>query len=299
MNCEKDITRSEPGAFLFLIDQSGSMAKEFGKRDENGRAQSKAEAVADAVNRALDEIILSCLKQDGLRDYFEIGMIGYGQHDVADFCWEGDLAGERKMVPVSKVRPAAQIKPVVMEKVTFGQLEKDEVKLNVWLKPTAVGATPMKSAFGLARSVLESWIGAHPNSNPPIVINITDGEATDINSNDELIAAATSLTSLKNNEGCELLLINCHISGLSVAPVLFPSRSESLPPDPYAQALFQMSSTLPPKMARFAAEMARSTGSDPVRGMVFNGNGNMLIKCLQVGTVPTRNIGGAPAASKQ
>src|SRR5437868_4812684 len=69
-----EISRTNPACFLFLIDQSRSMAQPFA-----GQAgKSKAEGVADAVNRLLQNLILKCAKSDGIRDYFYVGVLGYG-----------------------------------------------------------------------------------------------------------------------------------------------------------------------------------------------------------------------------
>ena len=43
-----ELSRTNPGCFLFLIDQSSSMAEPFGAQPE----KPKAEGVADAINRA-------------------------------------------------------------------------------------------------------------------------------------------------------------------------------------------------------------------------------------------------------
>ena len=68
------ITRTNPACVLLLIDQSGSMAEPYtGLAD-----QSKAQAVADAVNRVLQNLVLRCAKADQVRDYFQVGVIGYG-----------------------------------------------------------------------------------------------------------------------------------------------------------------------------------------------------------------------------
>ena len=48
-----EISRVNPTCFLFLIDQSGSMAERFG--GEAGK--TKAEGVADAINRLLQTLV--------------------------------------------------------------------------------------------------------------------------------------------------------------------------------------------------------------------------------------------------
>ena len=81
-----EISRSNPPAFLFLIDQSGSMSD---KLPSTGK--SKAEQVADVLNRTLAVLITRCTKAEGTRNYFEIGVIGYGGSDASNG-FQGPLA---------------------------------------------------------------------------------------------------------------------------------------------------------------------------------------------------------------
>ena len=46
-----EISRGNPTCFIFLLDQSGSMADPFG-----GESVRKADFVADAVNRTLHDL---------------------------------------------------------------------------------------------------------------------------------------------------------------------------------------------------------------------------------------------------
>ena len=69
-----EINRTNPTCFLFLVDQSSSMLEPFGGQPD----KQKAEGVADAINRLLQNLILKCAKSDGIRDYFHVGVIGYG-----------------------------------------------------------------------------------------------------------------------------------------------------------------------------------------------------------------------------
>jgi hypothetical protein len=292
MAYQEEISRSKPSAFLFLIDQSGSMSAPFGRPDKTGKIPSKAEVVADALNANLSELLNRCSREEGTRDYFEVGIIGYGQSPTAEFCWEGQLAG-RQMVPLSDVKRFAAVQPVEEENVVRGKIEKEMIEYKVWVKPIAATAgTPMKSALQLARTILADWIQRHADSYPPIVINITDGEATDVeegpDGDRQLVSAAQAIASLTNCNGSTVLLINCHISGLADAAVVFPSKPEEVPPNPTAQVLYQMSSVLPPQMNSVAAGVLERplTAADPIRGMVFNGNAVMLVKFLDIGTRP-------------
>src|SRR5947208_1975411 len=90
-----EISRANPSCFLFLIDQSGSMADSF-----PDKPMRKADGVADAINRLLQNLVIRCAKEEGVRDYFHVGVIGYGAHVGPAF--SGPLAG-RELVPISEI----------------------------------------------------------------------------------------------------------------------------------------------------------------------------------------------------
>jgi hypothetical protein len=67
------IQRSDPKAFLSLVDQSGSISDRMAASEK-----TNAEFVADVLNRTLMNVVTRCTKVDGVRHYFEAGVIGYG-----------------------------------------------------------------------------------------------------------------------------------------------------------------------------------------------------------------------------
>ena len=68
-----EISRGNPTCFIFLLDQSASMADPFG-----GEPVRKADFVADAVNRTLHDLVIRCTKTEEVRNYYDIAVIGYG-----------------------------------------------------------------------------------------------------------------------------------------------------------------------------------------------------------------------------
>src|SRR5260370_17642761 len=93
-----EISRDHRTAFLFVIDQSGSMDE----RPEGGRM--KSEFVADVLNKTLYTLVTNCSKADGVRNYFDVGVIGYTGAGVAN-----PLAGSwanRAMPPLPQLPPA-------------------------------------------------------------------------------------------------------------------------------------------------------------------------------------------------
>src|SRR2546422_11515607 len=75
------------------------------------------------------------------------------------------------------------------------------VKFPVWFDPYWKGGTPMCAALKEATKITQTWCQEHPNGFPPIVINITDGEATD----GDLVAEARKLAAVSGEDGLVLL----------------------------------------------------------------------------------------------
>jgi hypothetical protein len=271
-----EISRANPSCFLFLIDQSGSMADPFGAGESSRR---KADGVADAINRLLQNLVIKCAKEEGVRDYYHVGVIGYGAHIGPAF--SGPLAG-RELVPISEIgnMPARIEERTKKVDDGAGGLVDQSIRFPIWFDPVANGGTPMCQALGLAREILEKWLSQHPACFPPIVINITDGESTD----GDPTAAADAIRRLSSNDG-EVLLFNVHLSSQRATPIAFPDTEVGLP-DRFAQLLFRMSSPLPAYM-RSIAQQEGYRVSEGTRGFVFNADIVAVIRFLDIGTRPS------------
>ena len=258
MAYEAEISRANPGCFLFLIDQSGSMADRIA--DKRG-GETKAQGVADAINDLLNDLVVRCTSSDGVRDYFDVGVIGYGEKVGPAFT--GVLAN-RDLVPLSEVarHPSAGVSQEKPESPT-------------WFGPVAKGDTAMCAALKRASEVLGDWVRIHPDSYPPIVINITDGDAKDGNPTEP----AHHLASLSTKDG-NVLVFNCHISAEKAKPILFPRDEKALPG--FAPRLFLMSSTLPPRFREAAQDLGYNVVDD-TRGFAFNTDLRDLVKFLDLG----------------
>jgi hypothetical protein len=248
----------------------------FGAGESN---RKKADGVADAINRLLQNLVIKCAKSEGVRDYYDVGVNGYGQKVGPAFA--GALAG-RDLVPVSEIADHPERVEERTRKIDDGAggLVDQTVKFPVWFDAVARGGTPMCEALQRAESTLSGWIAGHPSSFPPIVINITDGESTDGDPSD----AADRLKALSTDDG-NVLLFNVHLSSQRATPVEFPDSASQLP-DKYAQLLFNMSSPLPAYM-RGAAAAEGYAVTDGARGFVFNADIVAVIRFLDIGTRPS------------
>ncbi|MHB8396897.1 MAG: vWA domain-containing protein [Thermoplasmataceae archaeon] len=280
MTYSSEISRRSPGLFIFLLDQSRSMSHKLGGSD-----RSKALEACDAVNRQIYELIYRCTKTDGVRDYFDIGIIGYGfQAETAD-----SLIKDSTMVPISRLSET----PLRMERRTKKMTDPDgneietEFEFPIWFEPIANSNTPMVRALKLAKQWVDDWIAEHPDSFPPVLINITDGAATD----GDPLDVARELIEMGTNDG-KLLLWNCHLSeSKDQKTLIFPDSEGDLPTtDKFAKQLFEMSSVLPEPFVKSAEERSLAV-SENSRGYAYNAGLDELIELLDIGTrTPSSNL---------
>lgn len=276
MSYQAEISRANPSCFIFLIDQSGSMSDSFGGGES---AKRKADSVADAINRLIQNLVIKCAKSDGVRDFYNVGVIGYGVTVGTGF--SGALAGS-SLSPISLIANS----PLRIEERTkkvddgAGGLIDQTIKFPIWFDPIANGGTPMCQALSEAKNIVQEWLSQHPSCFPPIVINITDGEATDGNP----MESANAIKSLGSSDG-NVLLFNVHLSAQKSSPIEFPDNENNLP-DEFAKLLFQMSSNLPTHIQN-AAKQEGYQVSEASRGFVFNADIVSVIRFLDIGTRPS------------
>jgi len=266
------IQRSAPTAFLFLVDQSGSMGDRMA-----GSEKTKAQFVADVLNRTFMDLVTRCTKADGVRDYFDIGVIGYGGAGVNNGL-TGALSAQI-LNPIS----AIEANPLRIEDRKrrvddgAGGLVEQSVKFPIWFEPRSGGGTPMCDAIRRAGEELAAWCDAHPDSYPPAVLHVTDGESTD--GDPELLAEA--LRQFATNDG-NVLLLNLHVSSRAGQPVSFPAGESALP-DPYAKLLFRMSSLLPSHLVDAVQQKGHQVSNES-RGYIFNAEAGEIVDFFDIGT---------------
>lgn len=281
------IMRQTPTAFIFLIDQSGSMDERTTYR---GQSLSKAAAVAQIINQTLLELVLRCQKGDEIRHYYDIALIGYGgfSDDKANVLWSGGMAGKTFLSPAELADAAIRVEEITVQRTIRGRVMTTTEKRPIWLQAIHRHRTPMKSAICLAESLIEQWLVAQAGKDvyPPTVINITDGVATDATT-DELLACCNRLKNLHTSDG-HVLLMNIHVSDEQGKTIRFPSKADELGADPYARLLYDMSSDMP---ASYHADIASLFGLDQRTayvGMCSNADMDALVKFMNIGT-PTQH----------
>ncbi|HSV55746.1 MAG TPA: hypothetical protein VLH39_01375, partial [Magnetospirillaceae bacterium] len=251
------ISRTDPTLIVFLLDRSGSMDTPY------ALGQSRVQYLARTVDHALYELAVRCTRTDGVRDYFHVACLGYGDGTVSSALPEG--LGGSEWTPISRIAGA----PARLEDLPSGGKEPR------WIDPVAEGDTPMTAAFEAACRLAARWCDAHPRSYPPTVINVSDGEPTD----GDPRPAAKVLGSLHTDDG-EVLVFNLHV-GSGGGEVAFPSEDSRL--DQHGRLLFSMSSRFTPHLLALAADSGLSAGPES-RFFAFGAGADLATRFLELGS---------------
>lgn len=273
---QAQITRAHKGAILLLLDQSGSMADEI---IFEGRTTTKAEALCNAVNGLLEELISRCRRERFVGNYFDVGIIGYSASEAKYLLGKGfvNIVDIEAMDTPTKGR-------IISRTLPNGESFQAAIEQRVWVRPEAQGRTPMGAALRMALRACSSWCKRNPESFPPVVINISDGEATDL-SHDELIALADNIKAQATKDG-NTLLVNIHLAseeGDLPLRIYFPSESANPIRNRHLRLLYNISSTLPSIYNESIMELGGSR--PPFRAICHNAAINELMGLLSIGTV--------------
>ncbi len=272
---------ANPMAILFVVDQSGSMSDKMPKT-----GNTKADQVATVINKMFSELITKATKQDGVRHYYDVGVIGYGHRGVYNALqgpFTGQILNPIDQIAANPLRVEQRMNEVV---TATGDIVQVPESFSVWFDPVASGGTPMSGAMKLAAETIAPWCDAHPDSFPPVIIHITDGEYGDRDPS----GIAEGIKTFTTNDG-NVLLCNLHISSEKAAPISFPDN-EAMLPDQFAKTLFRMSSVIPESMHQTVSEILGTSVrlSSDTRFFTFNGNEVDIVKFLRVGTQGTQPV---------
>src|SRR5947209_12595877 len=212
MAYQAEISRENPTCILFVIDQSGSMDE----ITEAGR--SKAAFVADVLNKTLYTLVTTCSKADGVRNYFDVGVIAYGGSDVASG-FGGTLAGSI-VHPIGAIGEQALRVEERQKKVDDGAggIIELKTKFPVWFDPKSAGGTPMRAALSKTMETVAGWCEAHRDSYPPTILHVTDGQSTDGVPEE----TADGLRQFSTKDG-QTRLFNLHVTTGGGLEMLFPT----------------------------------------------------------------------------
>lgn len=283
------ITHIHRTAFLFALDCSTSMQ---GLTKLNNKIMRKADAVAVVCNFILDELLERATRNEEVRDYYDISVIGYSKNDITPII---PHRCDRLISIAELVKYAPRTKEWNFEGNAnngdnIDNREADFV-LREWVKPLAEGRTPMHTALTHIYTLVDRWCSRPENrdSFPPMVFNITDGEANDA-TQEELITAAEHIRETGTNNG-NTLLINIHLGELNdnerdswEPSKIFPSEREFEASSAYEMTLFRMSSPMPQELEAVIEAIGSDRGRPPYRGMGFNVTPGELLNILNIGS---------------
>ncbi len=271
------ISRCNRTAFVLALDQSGSMAETV--RMPSGPC-TKAEALCEAANTMLFELVARARRSDGIHDYYDIAAVGYsgrGVRPLLDPEWFLSVDRLDAVSPPSTCRMEERYAP-------DGRPLLIRTQRIDWITPCAEGQTPAYAMFCDVFDRVEQWCAdpRHTRSFPPVIFNITDGEASDC-SPDELLDICRRIRELKTGDG-NVLLLNCHLSSNALrTSILFPTSRRELGQDRYARLLYDCSSTMPACFEPEIREM-KEGACGPFRGMSYNCSIHEATALLQIGS---------------
>ncbi len=284
----RPITHIDRTAFLFAIDCSGSMRETI---RFNGMPMSKAEAVALVVNYMIDELVERARRHDGVRNYYDIGVIGYSGEGVRSLLPQSSDSEPLTAVDRLASRMPQQCRTDFNQTLPDGRHTIISFDLHRWIEPLSVGLTPMYEALMVVRDTLRSWCLRPENtaSFPPVVFNITDGESSD-GSYEELCDMAAQIRRTGTADGATLL-INIHLSTDDTRrSIIFPSSDEVCGEDRYSRLLYDMASTMPAVFDDAIRSSVAGLSLPPYKGMAYNASAAQLLTVLDIGSRSVNNI---------
>ncbi len=265
MSHDAPMSSNDPGCIIFMIDQSGSMGHEW-----RGTDQTIAYGAAKAVNSVLAELVARCKKGEDISPRVRVGLFGYSEpNQIKKVDWASDNTTPESdgLLSIPEVY-----------KVTEEVYDPEEETYVPWVvTEEASGGTPMQHALQEVLSVAENFAQTHSDSFPPIIINITDGEPTDMD-HDDIPNEVHPLTSVATADG-NALMCNVHLSKVQAPQAFLPSSENGLP-DEFSKSLFRASSEVPDGMANVGRTKDALDIPEGARLFAYNADPTALLQLL-------------------
>ena len=270
---EMQWSSATPGLLVILVDQSGSMMKEYVDVD------SRTVFSAKVINRVINTIIKKNFNRDKPKNRCFISVIGYG-YEVKELC-----SGFLEDLYNNPIRVENRT-----QKVSDGNGGLVDVAVNqpIWVEPiTEDRWTNMRDGFKMAKQLVEDWIADKPECPAPVIINISDGEpyydhldtATCIRETTEV---AKQIMNLSNEDG-NVLIFNAEIGDGGHKIITPSSEGEVAVAGEPAKFLYEISSVIP-RGYMDAAKKNELDVKDGSRGCIFNADAVELIKLIDFGS---------------
>lgn len=261
-----------PGLIIFLLDQSGSMQKEF--QD----SESRMNFATKALNRVIDSLIQKNFNGDRPKNRCFVVVIGYS-YGAQELC-SGML---------SDLYDNVKRREPIRKKISDGAGGLVEVnkEMPIWVEPSYEDKwTDMAAAFRMAKQIINQWILDKPESPAPVIINISDGipyydlKPTSV-CESETKELAKEIMNISTNDG-NVLIFNVEI-GQNHRIILPASIQEMEIGGDGAKFLFEISSEIP-EGYRAAAKANELQPRENSRGAIFGADAEYLIKMIDFGS---------------
>jgi hypothetical protein len=221
-------------------------------------------------------------RDSSYRHYYDIALVGYSGDSVYSL-----LGDELSFYPITIL--AGRTVPTTTYTLGYKTLNSGSTtfqeRVSLWVEPCAHGATPMYKMICSVTELVAEWCEREENrdSFPPLVFNITDGEASDANY-DMLRGAAHRLQRTGTTDG-NTLFANIHISSdTNHAPILFPNIYEVPLSVRHAHLMMDMSSVIPESLHHYIRECRTHYSNPPYIAMSYNASISELIAMLNIGS---------------
>ena len=283
------MSRANPGLMVFLIDCSASMSFPMVRDSTDPNIWTKFQAASTILDNFLYQCTIKCASEDKYKDYLDFVILGYGDNTFS---------------PISKISTSEY--PISVNKLDssyesvedFPEQELDETNSPIkWINSDSVGGnTAMLNAFTKVKKIIEDWVKKHPDSYPPILLNISDGMANDLPRDEEdndkldplpLFELCNEIKKIQTNDG-NVVIGNIHLSDGKIMKVNFPVSIDEVMDieDPAAGTLFEMTSEVPAPWL----EKAQGFGLNIRPGgkmYIYNSDFDSFLSFFKFGTDPT------------
>ena len=181
-------------------------------------------------------------REQGVSDYLDVAVWG--------LLGRNSRAADRQLVSASNLgfgRDAYSYeRTVVRRTLPDGRESEAVIERKYWFDAAASGSTPLGKALATTKNIVNRWAKHHPASFPPIVVDLTDGEASDAEP-EEIAQLSERIKSVSTLDG-QTLLVNIHLSAdydRSTAPIKYPSANEPLPDNRLTRLLYSTRAPCP------------------------------------------------------
>ncbi len=266
MAYREKMSSSNPGCMIIMIDQSISMNDSYGNNGDK-----KKDIAALAVNRFINETIEASSDSEGIKDRCFMGVIGYGTKSPGVDLILGDMICQVAENPIR----VEQVKRKISDGA--GGLVEIYEEFPVWVESVAEWGTPMDYAFQKVTDLAQEWCDSHPDSFPPLVVNIVGSKPNDM-SNTRV--EAEKLLAINNNDG-NVLLFHTYLDDGEKEAVILPNNRNILNTS-LSKFLFDISSELPDR-SRHEAKKVYEVVNINAKGLICNESAECFLRLINFG----------------